>query len=210
MQIIKIGRSSSNDIVINDASVSRIHCQIIRDDNGTFRIIDLNSANGTYINGVRRAEVTLNKSDIVRIGNTTLPWLSYFSSNSGGGRTVVGSTNSYGAAEQQGHNIGISIVSGNSVGSADYPPQQVPPGNKPDSFLVWSILCTLCCCLPFGIVSIVYASKVDGLWASGQYLEAERAAQSARTWFWWGFGLGLASSIFTFIYYCIIGFAGFL
>ena len=29
---------------------------------------------------------------------------------------------------------------------------------KPDNNLVWAILCTLLCCLPFGIVSIVYAS----------------------------------------------------
>ena len=33
---------------------------------------------------------------------------------------------------------------------------------KPESYLVWAILSTVCCCLPFGVVSIVYASKVDG------------------------------------------------
>lgn len=87
MKIINIGRSSNNDVVIsNDEKVSRTHCQIIQDDMGNFRLIDVNSSNGTYINGVRRAgEVILNRSDIVRIGNTTLPWQTYFSVNTPGG-----------------------------------------------------------------------------------------------------------------------------
>ena len=34
------------------------------------------------------------------------------------------------------------------------------PPVKPSNNLVWAILTTICCCLPFGIVSIVYAAKV--------------------------------------------------
>ena len=94
MKIIKIGRSSSNGIVINDRLVSKTHCQIIKDDYGSYRLIDTNSTNGTYVNGVRHSgEVRLNQSDIVRIGNSTLPWQTYFN-NVGGteidGKTVVG------------------------------------------------------------------------------------------------------------------------
>ncbi len=53
---------------------------------------------------------------------------------------------------------------------------------KPDNCLVWAILATVFCCLPFGIVSIVYAAKVDSEWALGHYDEAEAAARTARTW----------------------------
>ena len=95
MRVVTIGRSSNNNIVINDGQVSRNHCQIIQDNHGNFRLIDTNSANGTYVNGVRRqGEVHLNQSDIIRIGNTTLPWQTYFGGNAGtgaGGRTIVGS-----------------------------------------------------------------------------------------------------------------------
>lgn len=35
--------------------------------------------------------------------------------------------------------------------------------NKADNNMIWAILCTLFCCLPFGIVSIINAAKVDGL-----------------------------------------------
>jgi hypothetical protein len=79
MKVITIGRGEGNNIVINDSLVSRSHCQIIKDNNGNYRLIDNNSANGTCVIGVKRhGEVRLNQSDIVRIGNTTLPWQTYF------------------------------------------------------------------------------------------------------------------------------------
>ena len=74
-----------------------------------------------------------------------------------------------------------------------YPPQYPPPppgapgaspapGAKPDNYLVWSILTTLLCCLPFGVVSIVYAAKVDGLWMAGDYAGARSASENAKKW----------------------------
>lgn len=65
-------------------------------------------------------------------------------------------------------------------------PNPVPPTGapavKPDNNLVWAILCTVLCCLPFGIVAIVKSSKVDSLWAAGQYAEAKQAADEAKKW----------------------------
>jgi len=63
--------------------------------------------------------------------------------------------------------------------------------HKPDNYLVWSILVTLFCCLPFGIAAIVNAAKVDGLWSSGDYYGAQRAAAQAKKWCAWSVGLGL-------------------
>lgn len=53
---------------------------------------------------------------------------------------------------------------------------------RPDNYLVVAILTTICCCMPFGIVSIVYAAKVDGLYRGGLYQEAEYASSQARKW----------------------------
>ena len=47
---VNIGRSAKNDIVIKDNFVSKNHLQIT-DQGGTYFIEDLNSANGTYLNG---------------------------------------------------------------------------------------------------------------------------------------------------------------
>lgn len=78
------------------------------------------------------------------------------------------------------------------------PPYQAPPpyGDayqpernhrvpKPPTNLVWGILCTVFCCLPFGIVSIVKASQVSSLYYQGKYLEAEEASKSAGKWALW-------------------------
>lgn len=56
------------------------------------------------------------------------------------------------------------------------------PGLPPESNLLWAILTTLLCCIPFGIVAIVYASKVNGLWMTGQYDAAYQASKNARNW----------------------------
>ncbi|MCW2662280.1 MAG: hypothetical protein JWP83_3432 [Mycobacterium sp.] len=62
------------------------------------------------------------------------------------------------------------------------PQQGWPAQREPDNYLVWAILVTVLCCLPFGIVSIVYSTKVSGLWAQGRYAEAQSAADSAKKW----------------------------
>jgi len=71
------------------------------------------------------------------------------------------------------------------------PPQagwqgQPQPGwqgqREPDNYLVWAILVTVMCCLPFGIVSLISSNKVSGLWAQGRYAEAQAASDSAKKW----------------------------
>jgi hypothetical protein len=48
--------------------------------------------------------------------------------------------------------------------------------------LIWAVLCTIFCCLPFGIVSIVYAAKVDGMALAGDTQGARMMADKARNW----------------------------
>jgi RsiW-degrading membrane proteinase PrsW (M82 family) len=57
-----------------------------------------------------------------------------------------------------------------------------PGQREPDNYLVWAILTTVLCCLPLGIVSIVYSTKVSGLWSQGRYAEAQAASESAKKW----------------------------
>lgn len=62
------------------------------------------------------------------------------------------------------------------------PPGAVPPANN----LVWGILTTIFCCLPLGIVSIVFAAKVNGQWAAGDYAGAQDSANKAKQFALWG------------------------
>jgi pSer/pThr/pTyr-binding forkhead associated (FHA) protein len=67
---VTIGRDTQNDIVLAAATVSRQHALLLGDDNGTL-LIDLDSTNGTLVNGVlaRPDEpVRLMDGDMIRFG----------------------------------------------------------------------------------------------------------------------------------------------
>jgi Nif-specific regulatory protein len=64
-----IGRESANQLCITDSSVSRRHCVISRDAEDQFRIKDLESLNGTFVNDVPVKERELVAGDRVRIGH---------------------------------------------------------------------------------------------------------------------------------------------
>ncbi|NUM44979.1 MAG: FHA domain-containing protein [Anaerolineales bacterium] len=80
-----IGRSSKNDIVINDVSASRHHAEFIFEPINNFvSLQDLRSTNGTYINRNRlTGSIRLSANDIVRIG-TVLITLNYLGPDPGG------------------------------------------------------------------------------------------------------------------------------
>lgn len=83
MKVITIGRSSENDVVINDPHTSRHHMQIIQHDDGHYSLSDFGSTNGTFVNGQKvNGEVILRENDVVRIGNTIIPWIMYFEAKS--------------------------------------------------------------------------------------------------------------------------------
>lgn len=68
---IQIGRDPSNRIAINDPAVSRRHCLLIRDD-GKYKLRDLGSCNGTYVNGMAVKETELGHGDQITVGNSVL------------------------------------------------------------------------------------------------------------------------------------------
>ena len=81
-----------------------------------------------------------------------------------------------------------------------YGPQQ-PYGARPPmpaTYLVWAILATLLCCMPFGIVSIVKASQVSSLYNQGRYQEAVAASEAAKKWAIWSAIAGVVLSIIGF------------
>ena len=74
-------------------------------------------------------------------------------------------------------------------------------GSKPDNNMLWAILCTLFCCLPLGIVAIINAAKVDGLYRSGDYSGAQEAANNAKKYALYGLVIGI---IWIVIYFFIL------
>src|SRR5262245_23708492 len=69
-----IGRGTSNQLCVTDGSMSRRHCLIRRDADG-FTIRDLDSRNGTFVNGVPVTERALQHGDQIGIAASVLVFL---------------------------------------------------------------------------------------------------------------------------------------
>lgn len=67
-----VGRLPENEICLEDPACSRRHCRIENAGRETFRVIDLASANGTFVNNARIHEHTLNAGDCIRIGQVEM------------------------------------------------------------------------------------------------------------------------------------------
>ncbi|MGG6344479.1 CD225/dispanin family protein [Stenotrophomonas indicatrix] len=67
--------------------------------------------------------------------------------------------------------------------------------------LVWAILSTLFCCLPAGIVSIVYAAQVNGKLAAGDLAGARDSADKAKKWAMWS---AIAAVVVMVLYFIVI------
>ena len=75
---------------------------------------------------------------------------------------------------------------------------------RPNDLLVWSILSTIFCCLVTGIVAIVYSSKVNSLWDSGEHAEAIEAARKAKIWNIVGLVIGLVCLVMWIVYFVVV------
>jgi pSer/pThr/pTyr-binding forkhead associated (FHA) protein len=69
---MRIGRTDDNDIVIDHRSLSRTHAKIVREDNGEWRILDMQSANGLTVNGESYAQASLASGDVIELGHVKL------------------------------------------------------------------------------------------------------------------------------------------
>ena len=155
MRIIKICKDIHNDIVINDGYVSHFHCQIMDDGSGHYKIADTGSTNGTFVNNMRiYGETPLSPTDVIRVGNTTLPWQSYFNnghvSNGGsyGGRSYGGG--GYNPTPNSGGiGMGITALSCGVVGLFLFP-------------LILGIIATI-----FGGISMHRKERLKGLGIAG-------------------------------------------
>ena len=67
--IIRIGKASDNDFVVNDPHVSRYHAKLIREEGGCWLLEDLGSTNGTFVNGAQIVKKHVTPSDTIKLGD---------------------------------------------------------------------------------------------------------------------------------------------
>lgn len=71
---LTVGRSADSDIMLDDVTVSRHHAEFVADGSG-WRIVDLGSLNGTYVNRASVERHTLTSGDLIQIGKFRLQYL---------------------------------------------------------------------------------------------------------------------------------------
>ncbi len=68
-----------------------------------------------------------------------------------------------------------------------------PPTTPIPNYLIQSILVTLCCCLPLGVVAIIFAAQVNSKLAAGDIAGAREASANAKKFVWIAFILGIVA-----------------
>ncbi len=72
---VEIGRNEDADIICDDPLISRKHAQIIKNLEAQWRLIDMHSTNGTYLNFQRVESLPLHSGDKISIGKTIFKFL---------------------------------------------------------------------------------------------------------------------------------------
>ncbi len=100
---------------------------------------------------------------------------------------------------------------GSDGGGYAAPPPPPPPigggaaGGPPDNKLVWSILVTLFCCLPLGIVAIIKSAEVNSKWTAGDVAGAQQSAADAGKWIKWSVIAGVVGALLYLVFFVFIG-----
>jgi len=145
MRLITVGKSDTNDIVLNYNAVSRIHMEIFIDDDQNIFVTDKNSTNGTFVNGNRiTGSKLITKFDIVKAANSIVNWKRY----------ILDSQNM-----EQGEEM---------IDQSDYEPSDIEDisDRKPKkSKALWWVLFAII----FTIYSVLYYLNLDGVKIRGSW-----------------------------------------
>lgn len=76
----------------------------------------------------------------------------------------------------------------------------VPGGKAPRTWLFESIVVTILCFFPFGLIAVIYAARVSPLWKHNKYADAVEASHKALFWVKWSFALMLIGWFLIFLF----------
>jgi hypothetical protein len=68
--------------------------------------------------------------------------------------------------------------------------RRFPPRPQIANYLVQAVLTSFCCCMPVGVVAIIYAAQVNSKLHTGDIAGAQAASKKAKMWCWIALGSG--------------------
>lgn len=74
-------------------------------------------------------------------------------------------------------------------------PQEQAPEPMPPTYTIWAILATICCCLPAGIIALVFSASVSSKYYARDYEGARKASERTEMWIIASIVLGVISNI---------------
>lgn len=74
--VVTVGRDPGSDVFVDNPGVSRDHFRLEKTPGGDYQIVDLGSANGTFVNDQMVHTAVVRNNDVVRFGKYTL-WVGY-------------------------------------------------------------------------------------------------------------------------------------
>lgn len=120
--VVSVGRDPGADIYVDNPGVSREHFRLERTENGEYQIVDLGSANGTFINDQMVNTAVVRNNDVVRFGKYTL-WVGYEADRRAMSRDEAATA----AAGTAGHTVVLSRAEIGSILEHEKR-QSTPPG----------------------------------------------------------------------------------
>jgi len=127
--VISVGRDPSADVYVDNPGVSRDHFRLERVEGGEYQIVDLGSANGTFVNDQMVNSAVVHNNDVVRFGKYTL-WVGYETDR----RSISREEAAAAVAGTAGHTVVLSRAELGSILDKDKRPAvKVVPLAMPDA-----------------------------------------------------------------------------
>lgn len=98
-----------------------------------------------------------------------------------------------------------AVSEGSSHGHATFLPSNEVPNHLGLSITA-TILTLCCCCIPFGIVPLIFSTQVNSKLAIGDYEGARSASDNAKLWSWISIGIALCLFVFNMMARIVMGF----
>lgn len=167
--VISIGRDPGADIFVDNPGVSRDHFRLERLESGEYQVVDLGSANGTFLNDKMVNSAHVGNNDVVRFGKYTL-WVGYEQD-----RRALNETSRRANTDTEQHTMVLSRLELGNLLDVAKEKEASPPVAPPSMAAVSAVPVVVAPAVPAPMAGLIVAFLMGtALGASAMYLIVQR------------------------------------